>query len=59
MIMLTTYRFEDIEDWEDFVNKLFNGLKHYEKKNARFKFKVTYDKNSVTVKTLNLGVHAN
>lgn len=59
MIKLTTYRFEHIEDWEDFVNKLFAGLKHYEKKNLNFKFKIFYDENCVTVKTINLGVHAN
>ena len=59
MIMITTYRFEDIEDWEEFVNKLFNGLKHYETKNKAFKFKITYNEDSVTLKTVDLGVHAN
>jgi hypothetical protein len=59
MIQLTTYKVTDIEDWEDFVNKLFNGLKYYETRNHDFKFKITYTKDMVEVKTLKLGVHAN
>lgn len=59
MIMLTTYRYTDIEDFDEFLNKLFNGLKHYEKKNRAFKFKLTYDENGITLKTVDLGYHAN
>jgi hypothetical protein len=59
-IQLTTYRFSDIEDWEDFVNNLFNGLKHYEKRNVDFKFTMTFrDNDIIEVKTVKLGIHAN
>lgn len=57
--MITTYKFEDIQDWEEFVNKLFNGLKYYETRNRSFKFKITYTEKGVEVKTVDLGVHAN
>lgn len=58
--MITTYRISDIDNWEEFVNKLFSGLKTYEQRNLRFKFKITFrDKNIIELKTLNLGVHAN
>lgn len=57
--MITTYKVEEIDDWEDFVNKLFNGLKHYETKNKDFKFKITCTDKTIEVKTLKLGHHAN
>lgn len=57
--MITTYKVEDIDDWEDFVNKLFNGLKYYETRNQDFKFKITCTEDTIEVKTLKLGVHAN
>lgn len=57
--MITTYKIKDIEDHEEFINKLFNGLKYYETRNKSFKFKLTYSKDMIELKTVDLGVHAN
>lgn len=57
--MITTYKVKDIEDWEDFVNKMFNGLKYYETRNGDFSFNITYTEDTVTLKTVKLGIHAN
>jgi hypothetical protein len=59
MIKITTYKIQDIEDWDEFVNKLFNGLKYYETRNQDFSFKITYTKDQVELKTVKLGIHAN
>ena len=49
--MITVYRISDIEDFEDFLNNLFNGLKHYQKSNKEFLFKLTYTKDTIELKT--------
>ncbi len=54
MITITNYKIEDIDDWEDFVNNLFVGLKHYEKKNPDFRFKITLTGDNVELKTIKL-----
>lgn len=59
MISITTYKVKDIEDWEDFVNKMFNGLKYYETRNGDFSFKITCTEDMVELKTIKLGIHAN
>lgn len=59
MIMITTYKVKNIEDPEEFINNLVNGLKYYETRNIDFKFTLTYGEDSLEVKTIKLGVHAN
>lgn len=49
--MITVYRISDIENFEDFLNNLFNGLKHYQKSNKEFLFKLTYTKDTIELKT--------
>ena len=58
-ITTTSYHIEDIKDWEEFVNNLFNGLKSYEKKNPDFKFKITTDKDTVTLKVVKMNESVN
>ena len=58
-ITTTSYRKEDIDDPEEFINHLFNGLKKYERTNHAFKFELTWDEEIVEIKTVDLGVHAN
>lgn len=50
--MITTYRIEEITDMEDFLNKVYIGLKHYEKNNKNIKVKITHTEDTVTIKTL-------
>lgn len=38
---------------EEFLNKLFIGLKKYEKDNKGFKFKLTYTKDKIELKIFN------
>ena len=59
MITIVNYRIEDIDDWEEFVNNLFVGLKYYEKRNPDFKFKITLTKDNVELKTIKLREQAN
>lgn len=59
MITIVNYKIEDIKDWEDFVNCLFIGLKHYERKNPDFRFKITLDKDNVELKTIKLNESVN
>lgn len=61
MIKITTtaYRKKDIDDVEEFINHLFNGLKKYETKNHGFKFKLIYDSDIIEIKVIDLGIHAN
>lgn len=61
MIKITTtaYKKDEIDDVEEFINHLFNGLKRYEKKNKAFKFKLNWDSEVVEVKIVDLGIHAN
>ena len=49
--MITVYRISDIEDFEDFLNNLFNGLKYYQKSNKEFLFKLTYTQDTIELKT--------
>lgn len=58
-IVTTAYNKEDIDDVEEFINHLFNGLKRYEKTNKAFKFKMTWDSDVVEIKVIDLGIHAN
>ena len=59
MITIVNYRIEDIDDWEEFVNNLFVGLKYYEKNNPDFKFKITLTKDNVELKTIKLREQVN
>jgi hypothetical protein len=38
---------------EEFLNKLFTGLKRYERLDKGFKFKLTYTKDTIELKTFN------
>lgn len=58
-MVITDYRIEDIDNYEDFLNKLFIGLKHYEKKNMHFRFKINYFKDHIELKTIQLNESAN
>jgi hypothetical protein len=58
-IISTTYRFSNIENWEEFIHNLFTGLKHYEKKHKDFKFKLTYSKDSITLNVIKLNESVN
>lgn len=58
--MVTTYHLHDIKDYEEFINKLFIGLKHYQKQNSKFTFKLLFGKdNTVTLKTIRLDASHN
>lgn len=52
--MITRYKISNIENFEDFLNKLFIGLKHYEKNNKEFKFKIKYTKDYIELNTFKL-----
>jgi hypothetical protein len=52
--MITKYRFENIENYDEFINNLFNGLKYYESKNLGFKFKLKYTKEYIELITFKL-----
>jgi hypothetical protein len=52
--MVTYYRIKDIDNFEDFLNKLFNGLKHYESKNKHFSFRIKYSKDVIELTTIKL-----
>jgi hypothetical protein len=49
---ITNYKFENIDNFEEFLNCLYNGLKYYESKNKNFKFKLTYTRDNIELKTL-------
>lgn len=50
--MITSYRIEDITDYEDFLNKLFIGLEHYRKRTPHMKFKLRYDGTVIELTTM-------
>lgn len=52
--MITLYKISDIEDFDDFLNNLFIGLKHYQKSNKEFIFKISYTKDTIELKTIRL-----
>jgi hypothetical protein len=52
--MITVYKISEIEDYEEFINNLFNGLRHYQKSNKEFIFKLTYSKDTIELKTTQL-----
>lgn len=56
---LTSYRISNIKDFEYFLNKLFNGLKYYEKKHKDFKFKITYSKDLIELNIIRLNESIN
>ena len=58
-MMITNYRIENITDFEDFLNNLFNGLKYYQTKNKGFTFKLTYTKDNIELKLLKLNESVN
>jgi hypothetical protein len=53
--MITTYKLTEFEEdeFEDFLNKMYNGLEYYKKKNPDMMIKVIYDwdHKEITVKT--------
>lgn len=59
ILITTRYFLEDIKDYEDFLNKLFVGLKYYENKHKDFKFKITYNRNYIELKTIKLNESVN
>jgi len=59
IIVTTNYRINDIDNYEEFINKLFHGLSYYEKKNKDFKFRLTYSKNNIELKILKLNESVN
>lgn len=50
---------EAIEDVEVFVNELYIGLKHYEKQDPDFKFKMFQTDDTIEIKTIRLNEHVN
>ncbi len=57
--MTITYRISEIEDYEEFLNKLFNGLKYYQKKNERFRFKLKQIGDTIELTTIKLDASIN
>lgn len=57
--MITRYFLEDIDNYENFLNKLFSGLKHYEKKHKDFSFVIHYTKDYIELKTIKLNESVN
>lgn len=49
--MITNYHISHLEDYEDFLNKLFAGLSYYKKKCPNMTFRITYSKDTITLKT--------
>lgn len=58
-MVITKYKIENIGNFEEFLNKLFVGLKYYETKNLRFKFRITYTKDYIELKTIRLNESVN
>jgi hypothetical protein len=53
--MITVYHYTDfntMDDYEDFLNKLYIGLEYYKKRNPKFVFKLTYTGDEIILKTL-------
>jgi len=58
-MILTHYRIEDIDNYEEFLNKLYNGLAHYKKRNKDFSFEISYGQNFIQLKTLKINGSVN
>lgn len=56
--MVTKYLISEIEDFDEFLNHLFNGLKHYQKKEPKFRFKLTYDFKANTIELTTIKIDA-
>lgn len=59
MITITNYKFKDISNFDDFLNQLFIGLAHYEKRNKDFKYKLIYSKDNIELKVIKLNESIN
>lgn len=53
-MIVTKYYIKEIGNYEEFLNKLFIGLKHYEKAHNTFKFKMTYTKDYIELTSIKL-----
>jgi hypothetical protein len=51
-MIITTYHIENIDDYEDFLNKLYKGLLHYRKNVPYLKYKLSYDGTTITLTTM-------
>jgi len=58
-MVITNYRFEQITDYEDFLNNLFIGLKYYQKKNPDMTFKLKYRADHIELTTIKLNESSN
>lgn len=58
-MIITNYKITDIENFEEFLNKLYNGLKYYEKRNLRFRFKLTFTEGNIELKTIRMNESIN
>jgi len=56
--MTTKYIISEIEDYDEFLNKLFAGLKHYQKGDQGFRFRMKYDKKAGTIELTTLKIDA-
>lgn len=56
---VTNYKISNIKNFEEFLNKLFNGLKYYQTRYKNFKFKITYTKDNIELKTIRFNESAN
>lgn len=59
MITITNYKLKDVDNFEDFLNQLFIGLKYYQKKNKDITFKISYTKNNIELKIIKLNESIN
>lgn len=58
-MITTNYKIENISNFDEFLYELFEGLKHYKKKNNDFTFKLTFTENNIELKTIKLNESAN
>jgi hypothetical protein len=56
---VTNYKISNIKNFEEFLNKLFNGLKYYQTRHKNFKFKITYTKDNIELKTIRFNESVN
>lgn len=56
--MVTKYIISEIEDYDKFLNKLFSGLKYYQKREPGFRFRIKYDFKAGTIELTTIKIDA-
>jgi len=56
--VVTKYLISEIEDYNEFLNHLFKGLKHYQKKEPGFRFKIKYNFKEGTIELTTIKIDA-